>query len=258
MSPPPGAADVTDDAFLGDALRVLQPRAGYRAGVDAVLLAASVAADDATPVRILDAGAGVGVVGLCVAHRLARAEVVLVEREPQLAELAAANIARNDLAARVTVATRDLTARTATQPADALPDETFDAVLANPPFHVSGHGTSSQSPLKAAAHEMPAEDLDTWARFAARLARPGGTFTMIHRADAARDILAAFAGRFGAIRMKPIYARASDPAIRIIVQGIKGSRARMTISAPLVLHGNGNAFTPDVDAILRSGAPLAL
>lgn len=255
MNPPSKPADVTDDAFLGDALNVLQPRSGYRAGIDAVLLAASVA-DAGAPLRVLDAGAGVGVVGLCVARRLAAADVVLVEREPELAALAVANITRNDLGSRVRVVTSDLTARPGALPERALRDEAFDVVLANPPFHVSGHGTTSHQPLKAAAHEMSADDLDTWVRFAARVARPGGTFTMIHRADAARDILAAFAQRFGAVRLKPIYARPGEPAIRVLVQGIKGSRSRMTICSPLVLHGDGHAFTPEVDAILRHGAPL--
>jgi tRNA1(Val) A37 N6-methylase TrmN6 len=256
MSGSIGSADVTDDAFLGDALKVLQPRAGYRAGIDAVLLAASVAATG-SPLRILDMGAGVGVVGLCAAARIPAASVVLVEREPSLAALAQANTERNGLAGRVSVVTTDLTARVATPLVSNLQDESFDAVVANPPFHASGQGTSSRVALKAAAHEMPVDDLEAWARFAARMTRPGGTFTIIHKADAAGDIIAAFARRFGALRLKPVYARPGEPAIRVLVQGIKGSRARMMLAPPLVLHDDGHAFTPEVDAILRHSAPLA-
>jgi tRNA1(Val) A37 N6-methylase TrmN6 len=40
---PPGSAE-TDDAFLGGQLRLLQPGTGYRAGIDGVLLAATVEA----------------------------------------------------------------------------------------------------------------------------------------------------------------------------------------------------------------------
>jgi tRNA1(Val) A37 N6-methylase TrmN6 len=257
VSPTPVPSDVTDDAFLGDALNVLQPRAGYRAGIDAVLLAASVA-DRREPLRILDAGAGVGVVGLCAARRLPTATVLLVEREARLAALARENIARNGLDGRVAVVTADVTGKASLRPADQLEEETFDAVLANPPFHATGHGTSSGVALKAASHEMPSSSLEAWVRFAARMARPGGIFTVIHKADATRDLLAAFAQRFGNIRLKPIYARPGEPAIRVLMHGIKGSRAPMTIVAPLVLHGEGHAFTADVDAILRRGAPLVL
>ena len=70
-----------DDAFLGGALRILQPQEGYRAGLDAVLLAAAAPVRASRKDRVLDVGAGVGVVGLAVAQRMHRAHVTLVERD---------------------------------------------------------------------------------------------------------------------------------------------------------------------------------
>jgi tRNA1(Val) A37 N6-methylase TrmN6 len=249
---------VTDDAFLGDGLTILQPTAGYRAGVDAVLLAASVPAA-ATAFNVLDAGAGAGVVGLCVARRLEGARVTLLERETQLAELARDNVSRNGLADRVRVVCGDVCGRASDLQSAGLHDETFDAVLANPPFHVTAHGTPASAPLKAVSHAMERGGLDHWVRFAARMARPGGSLTLIHKADALAEILAAFARRFGGVKVKPVYARAGEPAIRVIVRGVKGSRAPLDIGAPLVLHGEaGHGFTGEVDAILRNGAALAI
>ena len=46
------AAGETDDAFLGGRLQVLQPRSGYRAGIDGVLLAATVQVD--SDAQVLD------------------------------------------------------------------------------------------------------------------------------------------------------------------------------------------------------------
>src|SRR5262249_3695089 len=91
--------ETTDDAFLGGALRILQPKSGYRAGIDALLLAASAGAQG----QVLDVGAGVGLVGLALARRLVEARVLLVERDPGLAELARSNIERNGLGERVRV-----------------------------------------------------------------------------------------------------------------------------------------------------------
>src|SRR5215470_17296912 len=95
----PLASTRTADAFLGGALEVLQPVKGYRAGLDGVLLAAAVPARPGE--RVLDVGAGVGVVGLAVARRLPQVRVTLIEREARLAAMARENIARNGLAERV-------------------------------------------------------------------------------------------------------------------------------------------------------------
>ena len=97
----PADPSLTEDAFLGGALRILQPKDGYRAGIDAVLLAGSAPVEAGRRGRVLDVGAGVGVVGLAVARRIADAEVVLVERDARLAALARANIERNGLSERV-------------------------------------------------------------------------------------------------------------------------------------------------------------
>ncbi len=150
---------VTDDAFLGGALAILQPKSGYRAGVDAVLLAAAV---PCAAGRAIDVGAGVGTAGLCLARRCTQMSVALFERETELIGLARENVDRNGLAQRVTVAEGDI--------GDASDEElralgiaagTFDHVLANPPFHVEGDGTAAFDRLKAAAHAMPEAGLET-------------------------------------------------------------------------------------------------
>ncbi|HET6389701.1 tRNA1(Val) (adenine(37)-N6)-methyltransferase [Hyphomicrobium sp.] len=246
----------TEDLFLGEALTVRQPRNGYRAGTDAVLLAALMSPETAGKGPILDVGAGVGVVGLCVAARCPDAHVVLIEREADLAMLARHNIERNGLGMRVSVVETDIA-----RPADALSragiaSESFPVVLANPPYHHEGRGTAAPSPLKAVSHQMPENALEIWARFMTRMAMPGGRVAMIHKAEALPQILSVFEGRFGGVGILPIYPRAGAAAIRVIVSGVKGSRAPITIKPPLILHGPGQAFRPEVEAIFRHGAAL--
>lgn len=252
------SSDVTDDAFLGGALRLLQPRSGYRAGVDAVLLAATVRMAPGRQETVLDVGAGVGTAGLSVARRLPEAEVVLIEREPELAALAHQNVLRNSLEEDVRVVEGDLGLGEAALSALGLMPDSFDHVLANPPFHSTGRGTPAPHPLKSAAHAMAEDDLDAWARFMARMTAAHGTATMIHKAEAVGRVLAAFAPRFGDIRVLPILPRRGEAAIRVLVQGIKGSRAPLELLDGLVLHGESNRFTPEAEAILRGGAALDL
>lgn len=254
---PAAGSATTDDIFLGGALRLLQPKAGYRAGIDPVLLAASVPLVPGVASSLLDIGAGVGTAGLCAARRNEEAQVVLLEREPVLAELARRNITRNTLEERVRVAEGDLGASAGALAALGLTPDSFDHVIANPPFHHEGRGTPAGHRLKSAAHAMAESDLDNWGRFMARMAAPGGTATMIHKAAALGGVLAAFGGRFGDLRVLPIVPRRGEAAIRVLVQGVKASRAPMVLLDALVLHGSeGHGFTPDVDAMLRGGAGM--
>ena len=252
------AADVTEDAFLGGALRVLQPKHGYRAGIDAVLLAAAAPVALGHSERVLDIGAGVGVVGLVVAHRAAQAEVTLVEREPSLAELARRNIALNGLEGRMCVVEADVSRRLEELGELRHQVEGFDHVLANPPYHAEGCGTVSFTPLRAAAHSMSGGSLAGWARFMAAMARPGGSITLIHRAEAIGEVLAVLAGRFGGLLVLPIHPHEGKSAIRVLVQGLKGSNAPIELRPGLVLHDAENRFDPRVEAMLRQGASLSL
>jgi len=251
---PPG--EVTDDAFLGGALAILQPRRGYRAGLDAVMLAAAVAASGTRAPRVLDLGAGVGTAGLCVARRVPHAEVVLLERAPQLAALAAENIARNGLGDRVRVVNAEIGAPALALRAAGVDDESFTHVIANPPYHDSDAGTTAPDAGKAASHAMPDTEIERWARFAARMSMPRGEVVMIHKAEALPRLLGALEPRFGTLRVLPLHPRAGDPAHRVIVSGTKASRAPLQLLAGFVLHGEGHAFTQAAQRILKDGAAL--
>ena len=65
-----------------------------------------------------------------------------------------------------------------------------------------------------------------------------------------------FAGRFGGICVLPLHPRADEPAKRIIVSGIKGSKQPLRLLPGVVLHDRGNGFRPEIDRVLRQ--PLAL
>lgn len=248
------APAVTRDAFLGGRLTIVQPAVGFRAGLDSVLLAAACAADAGQ--RILDAGAGVGVVGLSVACRLPHVFVTLVERMGRHVDLAARNVADNALSDRVAIVQADLTLPLQQTPL-AERVGTFDHVLSNPPFHDAASGTRSMIELKDAAHAMEHGDLDRWIRFMTAMAAPAGTVTLIHRAERLGAILTAFEGRFGGIRVWPVHPRPGAGASRILVQGRKGSRAPLRLLAPLVLHhATGSGFTEPVEGALRGGAAL--
>jgi tRNA1(Val) A37 N6-methylase TrmN6 len=254
-SPDDGA--FSEDAFLDGRLIIHQPLKGHRAGLDAVFLAAAVAAPASGPLTVLEAGAGSGVVSLAIARRISSATVTGVEIEPELVGLATANAARNGLAARARFVVADVTAPRARLSPLGLVPESFDQVVANPPYLEAGDGRISPHRLRQRAIAMPAEHLEHWARFLAMMARPGGVLTLVHRADALGRLLSVLDGRFGRLRVLPLYPRMDAPASRVLIAGVKGSRATMSLHRGMVLHGADGAPTPEAVAVLRHGAAIA-
>ena len=103
----PDGVEVTHDHLLDQQVRITQPKIGYRVGSDAVLAAASLTAGRG---RVLDLGAGVGGISLCIARRLSGVHVTAVEIDPVAAALARYNVALNGLDQQVRVVDADITA----------------------------------------------------------------------------------------------------------------------------------------------------
>ena len=241
------------DTLLDGQLRLRQPATGHRAGTDAILLAASVAVKAGA--SVVDAGAGVGTVGLALALREPSARMTLVELSAMAAGLAGENIGLNGLEPRATLVLCDLLQPKSRRAAGLL-DGQADIVVTNPPFYKAGQVRVSANAARAAAHVLEPGGLARWIAACLALLRPGGQFAMIHRPEALAEILQASEGRMGAITLYPVFPRAGMAAHRMIVRGKKGSRAPPGILPGLVLHGADGAFTPEAEAVHRGAALL--
>lgn len=243
--------DHTTDALLGGLVRLKQPRKGQRASADAVMLAAAITAKGHA--QVLELGCGSGVAMLCLAARLKNVTVAGVELQPDLAALCARNIAANSFEDRLNVYEGDLRARRIA----GLTPNSFDQVFANPPyFDAARHRVSPHAGRATARAEAEDADVGHWIAAMLRYAKPNAGLTLIHKTDRLGDILAALHGKAGAIRVIPLWSRPGQPAKRVIVKAVKGSKAPLTLTPGLVLHTADGGYLPEIDAVLRTGAAL--
>lgn len=235
----------TEDALLGSRVRLLQPSRGYRVAVDAVLLAAAV--DAAPGDRVLDLGAGVGAVGLCLAARVPGCAVVGIELQPALAALAVRNAVLNGAEHRMRTIVHDL--------AHPLPSDLtdFDHVATNPPYLAAAVADPSPNASKALATVESSADLARWLAVAVAALKPTGTLTVIHRSDRLEEIVDQLAALgWGEVAIKHL-----PPAARILLCARRSSTPARRTSPPLVLHRPEGGYTDEAEAILRHAAPLA-
>jgi len=252
-APAGGAASdaITEDTLLGGRVRLRQPRDGYRAAIDPVLLAAAIPAQSGE--AVLDLGCGTGAASLCLAARVAGCRISGIESERALVRLAGDNVALNGMRGQILVLLGDLSRRP-----QRLEPDSFAHVMANPPYLAAGTATPSPNAAKVQATIEGEADLAAWVRFALTMARPKGTLTFIHRADRLDGLLVQLAGRAGDIIVFPLWAGAGKDAKRVIVRARKGVASPTRLASGLVLHEADGRYTEAADLVLRHGAPLPI
>lgn len=243
------AMDVTEDRLLNGRARLRQPARGYRAGMDAALLAA---ACDARPgERVLEAGCGAGGALVAAAVRREGALFTGLERDPAAAALARENAALNGLGERMTVMEGDVRAGFR-----ALGLPPFDAAMANPPFFDDPAELRGPAPEKTGAW-MADGGLAAWTGFLLKAVREGGTITVIHRADRLADLLALLAPKAGSFRIRPIQPYADEPAKRVLLRAVKTGKAPLVLLPALVLHDReGGKHSAEAESVLRGTAAI--
>ncbi len=238
--------NTTSDAFLGGKVTALQPACGYRAGVDAVLLAACTPAKPAD--RVLELGCGVGVASLCLGARVPDLDITGVELQPDYADLAAQN--------GINVVTADLRSL----PAD-IRNTQYHHVIANPPYFNRGTGSSAPNAGRdvAMGGDTPLAD---WLNVAAKRLAPKGYFTMILRIERLPEVLTQL--RLGSVIVRPIAARVDQEPHLFLLQARHSGRAPFRLLAPLIMHDgtmhdvDRENYTPQVAGVLRNGDFLPL
>jgi tRNA1Val (adenine37-N6)-methyltransferase len=236
---------VTRDHFLGGRIVADQPRQGFRAGHDTVLLAAAVPARGGE--RVLELGSGAGIASLCLAWRVPGAQITGIEIDAGLVYLANENAALNGFVGRVKFFARNVFSAEI----EAAP---FDHVFLNPPFH---WGTGQASPVASRDQAMRGDGVAGWVQRALLWARAGGTVTAILRADRLAEA-EAVAGDATAISVLPLLPRVGEPAKRAILGLRKSASPSRHVLPALVLHDSDGRNTEAAEAVLRHGAALDL
>jgi tRNA1Val (adenine37-N6)-methyltransferase len=236
----------TLDELRPGGLRIIQKRDGYRFSMDPVLLCAfaRIGAGDA----VCDLGTGSGVIPLLLAQGTAAASIIGVEVQPELADRARRTVELNRLQARVTILQKDLRLIR-----EALPAESCQTVLANPPYRQPTRGRVSPSAERALARHEVHGGLADFIRGAAWLLPTGGRFYVVYLAERLAELLGTMrqAG-LEPKRLRCVHSRTGEEARMVLVEGRKGSGPGLKVEAPLYLY-RGEDYTEEVLAMYGEG-----
>lgn len=238
------------NTLLGGKVKICQFETGVKVSSDAVLIASSV--DNKIlnkSTKILDVGVGGGGISLCLLSRFNNLNILGIDIQDEMLELANESIKENHFEDRFSVIKEDIL-----NPSDNFKNMEFDIVITNPPYY---KGQTSPDKIKAKAHSEQGLNLDNWITSAIKRLKSGGSFIIIHKADRIDDIIYSLKkNNLGAIEIFPINSKKDETANRIIIRTKKSYKSPAIIYKPVILHNDDGQYSIDAKKILEKGASL--
>jgi len=221
---------------------ILQPKKGFRFTLDSLLLAdfCRIKPRD----RILEPGAGTGIISLLLAKKFSSARFVAVEFEVQSFSLLCVNIERNGLVDNIVPVDRDL--RNLNR---SIAPDTFDVIVANPPYTKSGTGRASPSPERQRARHDHASSLDAWLNLKSLLKNRGRYFLVFPAGRGAEILSLLRKHELEPKRIRTVHPTRNKPASLLLIEAVKGSGMGLEIVPPLIVHEAGGSYTDEMKGI---------
>jgi tRNA1Val (adenine37-N6)-methyltransferase len=234
----------TVDTILGGRLQLVQPKRGYRFSIDAILLGRFASCRPGA--RVLELGAGCGVVSMMIATLHRPSIVTALEIQPSLASMIERNARLNRLD-KITAVEADLRLRKIAHVAPAA----YDLVLANPPYRRVGSGRQSPNAGRRLARDESAASLRQFIVAAARYVIHGGRVAMIFTAERSAELLAELrAHRLEPKRIRMVHPRIDIDASTILVEARRGAGLGVEIEPPLVLYAAKGTYSAEARSML--------
>jgi tRNA1Val (adenine37-N6)-methyltransferase len=236
----------TRDTILDGSITLIQPKHGYRFSVEAILLGRFVRAS--TRERVLELGAGCGVVSIMIAALYRPREVVAIEIQPPLAEMIQRSAALNELKS-VHAVCADLRQKkiAGVEPAS------FDLVVANPPYRATASGRESPDHGRRVARAEGSTILTDFVAAARRYARTRGRVAFVFTARRSAELISAMRSKqLEPKRIRFVHPQLAMPASVMLVEASVGGGIEVAIEPPLILYDRPGIYTSEARALLSS------
>ena len=218
---------------------IMQQIKGARFNLDSLLLAdfCRVNAWD----RILEPGAGTGVVSLLLAKKNPRSNLVAIERQTALARVCRINIAQNGLEDRITLLEQDF--RTVKS---GLKSSSFDVIVANPPYTRTGAGKQSPGEERASSRQERFGDLGAWLDLQ-RYLKNKGRYVLVFPAERLTDLFVSLRARALEPKLlRLIHPASGKPASLVLVEALKAAGPGLRALPPLFVHDETGGYSSEM------------
>lgn len=225
-------------------LKIIQNKTGFCFGIDSILLS-DFAKNIRKNAKVLDLGTGTGIIATLLCGKTELREIIGVEIQKEVYEMAQRSIQLNCLQDRLKVINEDILNLNR-----ILEKNTFDAIVTNPPYKKKGTGIRNEEVKKVISRHETTAVLEDFIKVSKDLLKDQGEFYMVHRPDRLVDILTLMREyKIEPKIMRFVYGNQDSEPKLILIKGIKNAKPFLKVQSNLYIYKENGEYTEEINKI---------
>lgn len=231
-------------------LKIIQNTKGFCFGIDSVILS-DFAKNIKKGSKVVDLGTGTGIIGLVLCKKTELKEIVGVEIQKEVAEMANRSIKLNKLEDKFKILNTDINKIFEDK---LLEKNKFDVVVMNPPYKEKGTGKINEVDSKIISRHEVKATLSDFIKVASNLLKDKGEIYIVHKPERMPDIIQKMReNKIEPKEIKTVYSNKKTEASLILIKGIKGANKFFKILEPLYIYEENGEYTKEIKEIYNIG-----
>lgn len=225
-------------------LKIIQNEKDFCFGIDAVLLS-----DFAKGIKkdsyVVDLCTGNGIIAILLSGKTEAKEIIGVEIQEHVAEMANRSVEMNNIQERVKIINENLT-----KLKDKIKAGSVDAITVNPPYKAKKSGLINERDTKTIARHEISCTLEDIIIEAARELKSSGNLYMIHKTERLVDILSLMRKyKIEPKRIRFIHPNVNEAPNLVLVEGTRSGKSFLKVEKPLYVYKENGEYTEDIKKI---------
>lgn len=236
---------IKDDERIDDLefkkLKIIQKKDGFCFGIDAVLLS-DFAKNIKNKSNIIDLGTGTGILPILLSGKINAEEIVGVEIQEEIAEMAKRSVALNELENKIKIIHENIKNIN-----EKFENGYFDCVVTNPPYKKLETGLTNENKIKyISRHEIEA-NLEDFISVSAKLLKNNGSIYMVHRPERLPEIISLLKKyKLEPKNLKMVQSNINKPPKLILIKAVKNAKPFLKIEKPIYIYDLNGEYTDEI------------
>ncbi len=236
-----------DDLEFKD-LKIIQDSTGFCFGIDSVLLS-DYAKNIKKGAKIIDIGTGTGILGILLCGNTEDTNIIGIEIQKEVANMAKRSIELNGLQNRFSVKNINIK-----DVFNEIEPNTIDVVVTNPPYMRENTGAKNLEKKKLISRCEVECTLEDIVKISYKLLKSKGEFYMVHRAERIVDILY----NLRKYKVEPknirfVHSKVGKEPNLVLIKCVKDAGNGLKIDSPLVVYKENGEYTEEILKIYNKG-----